>query len=85
MVWTPGRGSQLTPVPPVNSPNLEELEINPIRPPYSFIRILYDKDRSEYLYETWEPHLNRREKEMTEITRQPETQQPTPSSAPSGP
>lgn len=69
LVWTPGRGSQLTPVPPVNSPNLDELEIQAIRPPYSFARILYDKDRSEYLYETWEPHLNRREKEMLDLIK----------------
>lgn len=67
--WTPGRGSQLTPIPIVHSPNLEELEIVPVRAPYSFARVLYDKDRSEYIYETWEPHLNRREKDMLELIK----------------
>lgn len=69
LVWTPGRGSQLTPIPPVNNPNLEELEIVPVRPPYSFARVLFDKDRSEYLYETWEPRLNQREEDMLNLIK----------------
>ncbi len=68
-VWTPGRGSQLTPIPPVNNPNLEELEIVAVRPPYSFARVLFDKDRSEYLYETWEPRLNQREEDMLNLIK----------------
>ncbi|MFQ6012980.1 MAG: type II/IV secretion system ATPase subunit [Thermoplasmata archaeon] len=63
-VWTPGRGSQLTPIPPVSESNVEEVEIYPIKAPYSYARILFYKDDSEYIYETWEPKLNQREAEL---------------------
>jgi flagellar protein FlaI len=68
-VWTPGRGSQLTPIPIVSEPNVEEIEIYPIKPPYSYARILFHKNDSEYIYETWEPKLNKREKELLERTK----------------
>lgn len=68
-VWTPGRGSQLTPIPPVTEANVEEEEIYPIRPPYSYARVLFFKDDSEYLYEAWEPRLNTREKEILSLIK----------------
>ncbi|MCJ2530994.1 MAG: type II/IV secretion system ATPase subunit, partial [Candidatus Thermoplasmatota archaeon] len=63
-VWTPGRGSQLTPIPPVSDHNVEEIEIYPIRAPFSYARVLLYKEDSEYVYEMWEPRLNQREKEL---------------------
>ena len=63
-VWTPGRGSQLTPIPPVSEHNVEEIEIYPIRAPFSYARILLYKHDSEYVYEMWEPRLNKREEEL---------------------
>ncbi len=63
-VWTPGRGSQLTPIPPVSEHNVEEIEIYAIRPPFCYVRILFYKDDSEYVYELWEPRLNQREAEL---------------------
>jgi flagellar protein FlaI len=63
-VWTPGRGSQLTPIPPVSEHNVEEIEIYPIRAPFSYARVLLYKHDSEYVYEMWEPRLNKREEEL---------------------
>jgi flagellar protein FlaI len=69
IVWSPGRGSQLTPIPPVMEDNVEEVEIYPVRPPYSYARILFYKDDSEYIYENWEPKLNRREKDALALIK----------------
>lgn len=68
-VWTPGRGSRLAPIPPVTQENVEELAIYPIKPPYSYARILFKKDDSEYLYESWEPRLNEREKGFLQLLK----------------
>ncbi|MFQ5837926.1 MAG: type II/IV secretion system ATPase subunit [Thermoplasmata archaeon] len=69
IVWTPGRGSQLTPIPTHTEDNVEEVDIYPVRPPYSYARILFYKDDSEYIYETWEPRLNRREAGLLELLK----------------
>lgn len=63
-VWTPGRGSQLTPIPPVSEHNVEEIEIYAIRAPFCYARVLLYKEDSEYVYEMWEPRLNQREEEL---------------------
>ncbi|MCJ2531753.1 MAG: type II/IV secretion system ATPase subunit [Candidatus Thermoplasmatota archaeon] len=63
-VWTPGRGSQLTPIPPVSEHNVEEIEIYPIRAPFAYARVLFSKEDSEYVYEMWEPRLNQREEKL---------------------
>ena len=63
-VWIPGRGSQLTPIPPVSEHNVEEIEIYPIRAPFCYARVLFYKEDSEYVYEVWEPRLNQREAEL---------------------
>ncbi len=69
VVWTPGKGSQLTPIPTVTEDKVEEVEIYPIRPPFSYARVLFYKDDSEYLYETWEPRLNQREKGLLKLLK----------------
>jgi len=63
------RGSYLTPIPPVTSPSIEELEVGPIREPVAYVRVLYDKDRSEYLYETWEPMLDDKEQKLLQLLK----------------
>ena len=61
--WEGTRGSYLTPIPAV-SDAFEEVEVVPIKEPFSYARITFNKDMSEYLYETWEPLLDEREKTM---------------------
>ncbi len=68
-VWIPGRGSQLTPIPPVTGENVEEVEIYPIKAPFSYVRILFYKTDSEHILEVWEPKLNRREKELLNLLK----------------
>jgi archaeal flagellar protein FlaI len=66
-----GQGSQgeITPIPPLNDPGLKELDLAPIRPGVSFIRITYHNTRNEYLYEVIEPPLSPIEKDLTERLR----------------
>src|SRR5256885_6584020 len=48
---------------------MEEMEVFAIREPFTYARILYDHDRSEYIYEVWEPHLDAREKEFLDMIK----------------
>src|SRR5437667_3930879 len=48
---------------------MEEIEVMPIREPFTYARIRDDHDRSEYIYEVWEPHLDAREKEFLDIIK----------------
>ncbi len=50
-------GSEVTPIPPISSSNIKEIEVNPIEEPYSYVRILYDSLTSEYIYEVIEPPM----------------------------
>ena len=61
-----GQGSEgaVTPIPPLDDPDLKELEIAPIRESYSFVRITYHNVRNEHLYEVIEPPLSNIEKEL---------------------
>lgn len=43
---------------------LEEVELYPVNEPYAYIRIVYDKNTNEYLYEVIEPQLNDAEEEL---------------------
>jgi len=63
------RGSYLTPIPPVTSPSIEELEIVAITHPVAYVRVLYDKDKSEYLYESWEPLLDDKEQKLLDLLK----------------
>jgi flagellar protein FlaI len=58
------RGSVLTEIPKISDPNIEEIEFYPVTEPYSYVRILYNEARSEYIYEGIEPQLTIREKEI---------------------
>src|SRR5437879_482721 len=67
--WSGSRGSYLTRIPNVSRDTMEEIEVFPIREPFTYARILYDHDRSEYIYEVWEPHLEEREKESLDLIK----------------
>jgi flagellar protein FlaI len=61
--WEGTRGSYLTPIPLVGE-NIEEVEVIPIKEPFSYSRVIFKKDFSEYIYEVWEPLLDEKEKKM---------------------
>lgn len=67
--WEGARGSYLTRIPEVVRESIEELEIIPVRPPYTYSRIIFDNEKSEYLYETFEPELSEREAELLEMVK----------------
>ncbi len=64
-----GSTSEVTPVPPLTDPALKELDLAPIRPGFSFVRITFHNVRNEYLYEVIEPPLTPVEKDLTERLR----------------
>jgi archaeal flagellar protein FlaI len=63
-VSSEGKEGEITPVPPVTDPNLQVLELAPIRENFSFVRITYHNTRNEYLYEVIEPPLSEIEREI---------------------
>ncbi len=66
-----GQGSEgdVTPVPALTDPALKQLDLAPIRPEVSFVRVTYHNTRNEYLYEVIEPPLSKIEGELTERLR----------------
>src|SRR3972149_3475284 len=67
--WSGTRGSYLTRIPDLDRESLEEIETLGIREPYTYARIVYDHDRSEYVYEVWEPQLDDREQKLLEMLK----------------
>ncbi len=67
--WSGTRGSYLTRIPDLARETLEEIEVVPIREPFTYSRVIYDHDESEYVYEVWEPQLNDREKEFLDMIK----------------
>ncbi|MFI5414208.1 MAG: type II/IV secretion system ATPase subunit [Candidatus Lutacidiplasmatales archaeon] len=61
-----GQGSEgpVTPIPDFPDAGFQQLELDPIRENYSFVRISYHNQRNEHLYEVIEPPLSPIEKEL---------------------
>ena len=57
-------------VPKVSEPNMDEVELLPIKQNYSYVRIKYDNKANEYLYEVIEPRLLEDEKDVLELLKQ---------------
>ena len=58
-----------TVIPKITEENWEEIEIQPIMEPYSFVRIRYNKENHEYLYEVIEPQLTEEEEKLLEFLK----------------
>ncbi len=63
-----GQGD-ITPVPPLADPAQKLLDLAPIRPGITYVRITYHNTRNEYLYEVIEPPLSPIEKDLAERLR----------------
>ncbi|HEV2429361.1 MAG TPA: type II/IV secretion system ATPase subunit [Thermoplasmata archaeon] len=59
-------GTFITAMPPLAGPEVKELEVTPINPPYSYARISYNEQKKEYLYEVIEPQLSKHERQLVE-------------------
>ena len=64
----------ITAVSKISDPNIDEVEINAITEPFTFVRIKYDKVSGEYLYEVIEPILSEDESNLLDILKKALTQ-----------
>ncbi len=65
-----GQGSgDVTPIPPLTDPAVRELELDPIVPKLSFVRVTLQTQRNEHLYEVIEPPLSPIERDLLERLR----------------
>lgn len=61
--------NQPTTIPHIEDPDVEEVEIRPVREPYSYVRITLNKRSNEYLYEVIEPQLTEKEAKLLEFLK----------------
>ena len=62
--------SHITDVPKISEPNVDEVELIPIKQNYTYIRIKYDNKSNEYLYEVIEPKLSEDEKDVLALLKE---------------
>ncbi|NLK25758.1 MAG: type II/IV secretion system ATPase subunit [Euryarchaeota archaeon] len=67
--WSQGRGSVITLIPPINEPHIETVETYPVLDPYSYIRITFNNNTSEYFLEPLEPILNEEEEKLLHLIK----------------
>jgi len=67
--WKEGKGSPLCPIPDITDPDIEEKEIYTIREPFSYCRIIYNHDTSEFIYQIHEPQLGEKETETLALIK----------------
>jgi len=67
--WDAGKGSQYTHIPEVDTEKVDVEEVTPVNKPFSYARIIYDKEASEYLYQVIEPELSEKEKDILELIK----------------
>ncbi len=64
-----GRGSKYTVIPPITEKGVKEVEFFPINEPFTYVRILYNTNTNEYLYEAIEPQISSKEMELLNIVK----------------
>ncbi len=62
--------SKITDIPKISEPNVDEVEIVPIKQNYAYVRIKYDNRANEYLYEVIEPSLMEDEKDVLALIKE---------------
>jgi len=67
--WEGTRGSYLTKVADIDEGRMEEVEGFAIRQPFSYGRVVYDRQRAEYVYECWEPQLEEKEQTLLDTIK----------------
>lgn len=64
-----GEYKEIVDLSPPNNENIEVVELHPITKPFSYIRILYDNENHEYIYEVLEPSLSIEERKLLEFLK----------------
>ncbi|MCI4349018.1 MAG: type II/IV secretion system ATPase subunit [Thermoplasmata archaeon] len=59
-------GTFITAMPALGGPEMREIEVTAIQPPYSYARVSYNETNKEYLYEVIEPQLSKHERELVD-------------------
>jgi flagellar protein FlaI len=62
--------SRITEVPKISEPNVDEVELLPIKQNYVYVRIKYDNKSNEYLYEVIEPKLSEDERDVLALLKE---------------
>lgn len=62
-------GSAITVIPEITDPAIEVLDQYPVVNDYAYVRITYNNNLSEYLYEVIEPSLSREEQELLDLLK----------------
>jgi flagellar protein FlaI len=62
--------TKITEVEKISEPNVDEVEILPIKQNYAYVRIKYDNRSNEYLYEVIEPKLKDDEKDVLSLLKE---------------
>jgi flagellar protein FlaI len=60
---------QITPVPKIVGKHIDEIDIDQVEEPYSYVRIKYDNQTDEYIYEVIEPPLSKDEENVLELLK----------------
>ncbi len=64
-----GAVGDVTPIPPLDDPNLTELDMAPIREGFSYVRVTFNNLFNEHLYEVIEPPLAALERDLLDKLR----------------
>jgi flagellar protein FlaI len=67
--WSKGRGSVITEIPKIDNPNIEVAEIYPVVDPFSFVRVTFNKETSEYVLDMIEPKLTEKEERLLDLIK----------------
>jgi archaeal flagellar protein FlaI len=62
--------TKITEIEKISEPNVDEVEIVPIKPNYAYVRIKYDNRSNEYLYEVIEPRLKDDERDVLSLLKE---------------
>ena len=67
--FTADGGSAYTQIPMLTDPDLEQIELYPIKKPFSFMRALLNKSTNEYMLETIEPTMSDKEVKLLKMVK----------------
>ena len=67
--WSKGKGSGITEIPKIENPNIELVDLYPVYEPYSYIRVTFNSENSEYVLETLEPRLTEEEGKLLRLVK----------------
>ena len=60
---------KVTAIPEIKEKDFEAVETRAVTEPYTYVRLLYNKDANEYLYEIIEPQLSEEQKKTLDTIK----------------